>query len=127
MRKATLKLRVTGIDHVVLYVRDLARSKKFYVGLLGMEMYHENRWRVFLQCGSQAVALFKVRKAAEIHAGSEMSHMALRLISGKHKEVKAALEEAGIHVSGRRGDPQCIYFNDPDGHRLQLLTSAGEE
>ncbi len=56
-----------------------------------------------------------------------MNHMALRLISGKHKEVKAALEEASIHVSGRRGDPQCIYFNDPDGHRLQLLTSAGEE
>jgi hypothetical protein len=24
-------------------------------------------------------------------------------------------------VSGRPGDDHCIYFNDPDGHRLQLV------
>jgi hypothetical protein len=32
------------------------------------------------------------------------------------------LEEQGIEVIGRTGDPHCIYFSDPDGHRLQLLT-----
>lgn len=26
--------KVTGIDHVVLHVKDLARSKKFYMELL---------------------------------------------------------------------------------------------
>ena len=39
-----------------------------------------------------------------------------------YEKVKAVLEEAGFKVSGRRGDPHCIYFSDPDGHRLQLLT-----
>jgi hypothetical protein len=24
-------------------------------------------------------------------------------------------------VSGRPGEDRCIYFNDPDGHRLQLM------
>lgn len=118
--KASLK--VTGIDHVVIHVKDLARSKKFYVELLGMEVQWENSWQVFLRCGSQSIGLFEVDKEEKIHAGDEVNHMALRLRTGEYKEVKAILEGAGIAVSGRRGDPHCIYFSDPDGHRLQILT-----
>lgn len=117
-------LKVTGIDHVVLHVRKLSRSKKFYVELLGMEVQYENNWQVFMRCGNQMVALFKVDKGERISAGDEMNHMALRLRSGQYKKVKAILIEAGIEVSGRRGDSRCIYFSDPDGHRLQLLTQA---
>jgi len=115
---------VTGIDHVVFHVKDLARSRKFYTEFLGMEVEHESSWQVFLRCGSQGVALFQARNGAEIHAGDEVNHMALRLKSGEYEKVKAVLEEAGIKVSGRKGDPHCIYFSDPDGHRLQLLTPA---
>ena len=115
-------LKVTGIDHVVLHVKDLARSKKFYVGLLGMSVQYESSWQLFLKCGNQGVALFKIEDGAKIHGGSEMNHMAMRLKSGEYEKVKAVLEEAGFKVSGRRGDPHCIYFSDPDGHRLQLLT-----
>lgn len=116
--------KVTGIDHVVLHVKDLARSKKFYIGLLGMEVEHESSWQLFLKCGNQGVALFETEDRAKIHGGSEMNHMALRLKSGEYQKVKAVLEEAGCEVSGRRGDSHCIYFSDPDGHRLQLLTPA---
>ena len=55
--------------------------------------------------------------------------MALRLESGEYDEVKARLEAEGCTISGRRGDPNCIYFSDPEGHRLQVLTpreQAGE-
>ena len=34
-------LKVTGIDHVVLHVQDLARAKRFYIDLLGFEVAHE--------------------------------------------------------------------------------------
>ena len=115
-------LEVTGIDHVVFHVKDLARSRKFYTEFLGMEVEHESSWQVFLRCGSQGVALFEAQDGAEIHAGDELNHMALRLKSGEYEKVKGLLEKAGIKVSGRKGDPRCIYFSDPDGHRLQLLT-----
>jgi catechol 2,3-dioxygenase-like lactoylglutathione lyase family enzyme len=117
-------LETAGIDHVVLHVKDLARSKKFYTELLGMDVQHESSRQVFLSCGSQGVALFEARDGAGIHGGDEMNHMALRLKAGDYEKVKAVLEEAGVQVSGRRGDPRCIYFSDPDGHRLQLLTPA---
>lgn len=122
MMKASLK--AAGIDYVVLHVTDLARSKKFYVELLGMEVKRENSWQVFVRCGNQMIGLFEVEPGEEIHSGDEVNHMALRLRSGEYRKVKAILEEAGIEVSGRRGDPRCIYFSDPDGHRLQLLTPA---
>jgi catechol 2,3-dioxygenase-like lactoylglutathione lyase family enzyme len=117
-------LEITGIDHVVLHVKNLARSRKFYTEFLGMEVEHETSRQVFLRCGSQGVALFEARDGVEIHAGDEMNHMALRLKSGEYEKVKTLLEEAGITVNGRRADPRCIYFSDPDGHRLQLLTPA---
>ncbi|MEK6602359.1 MAG: VOC family protein, partial [Candidatus Binatota bacterium] len=77
-----------------------------------------------LKCGNQGVALFEVEDGSKIHGGNEVNHMALRLKSGEYEKVKAVLEEVGCKVSGRRGAPQCIYFSDPDGHRLQLLTPA---
>jgi catechol 2,3-dioxygenase-like lactoylglutathione lyase family enzyme len=117
------RLQVTGIDHVVLHVKDLERARRFYIDLLGFEVAHESSWQSFLRCGSQQVALFAVNDANSIHAGSEMNHMALRLASGEYEEVKAALEAAGVSVHGRPGDDRCLYFDDPEGHHLQLLTS----
>ena len=39
-------------------------------------------------------------------------------------EAKAILEKEGVAVTGRGGDPDCVYFDDPDGRRLQLLAAA---
>ena len=114
-------LKTVGIDHVVLHVSDVERSKAFYVGLLGMSVAHEGGGHTFLHCGEQVVALFQAPAGKSLEAGVDMNHLALRLDSGERAAVVATLEENGCTVSGRSGDPNCIYFNDPDGHRLQLL------
>jgi catechol 2,3-dioxygenase-like lactoylglutathione lyase family enzyme len=114
-------LKVTGIDHVVFHVKDLSRSKKFYIDFLGMDIEHESSWQCFLKCGNQGLALFEAEDDADIHGGSEVNHMALQLVSGDYQRVKSTLESAGLEVTGRQGDPTCLYFSDPDGHRLQLL------
>ena len=112
---------ISGIDHVVLHVKDLPRARKFYVDFLGLEVEHERDWQCFLKCGSQGIALFEVDEGEEVHGGSEVNHMALRLRSGDYQRVKTILEGAGIEVHGRKGDPHCVYFHDPDGHQLQFL------
>lgn len=115
------KLKTTGIDHTVLHITDLERSKRFYIDLLGMKVNHEDSWNAFLWCGDQQVALFEVPAGTSVKTGVELNHMALRLESGSYEEVKAHLERHGVQVTGRPGDDRCIYFDDPDGHRLQLL------
>ena len=37
------QFKVTGIDHVVFHVKDLARAKNFYIDFLGMTIDHEDR------------------------------------------------------------------------------------
>jgi catechol 2,3-dioxygenase-like lactoylglutathione lyase family enzyme len=120
----TTRLKVKAIDHVVLWVSDLQRSKQFYIDLLGMRVAHESDWQSFLWCGdTQMVALFQKRDGDDVAGGREVNHMALRLEAGEYDDVKATLEAAGCEVSGRQGDPHCLYFSDPDGHRLQVLTA----
>jgi catechol 2,3-dioxygenase-like lactoylglutathione lyase family enzyme len=44
-------IQASGIDHVVLHVSDVQRSKRFYTELLGMTAYRENDTQVFLHAG----------------------------------------------------------------------------
>ncbi len=113
--------RTTGIDHVVLYVSDVQRSKKFYLDVLGMSVAHESPRHLFLSCGGQGLALFEPRDGAALETGRELNHLAFRIDAGTYEEIKARLEAHGLEVSGRRGEDRCIYFRDPDGHRLQLV------
>jgi catechol 2,3-dioxygenase-like lactoylglutathione lyase family enzyme len=117
-------IQANGIDHIVLHVHDVARAKKFYTELLGMTVYRENDEQAFLHCGQQGVALFKKRGDTPLTAGNDLNHLALNVATGTYDMLKAELEKYGVTVSGRPGDPHCIYFQDPDGHRLQLTVRA---
>ena len=110
-------IETSGIDHIVLHVADVSRARDFYTDVLGMTVYRENERQVFLHTGRQGVALFK----GERGIGGDMNHLALNVASGTYDTLKAELEGHGVAVSGRPGDDHCIYFNDPDGHRLQLM------
>ena len=70
------RIEVTGLDHVVLHVRDLQRSRRFYHELLGLPIYRETDSQCFVHCGGQLVALFE-RKEGEIHPGQGLDHIAL--------------------------------------------------
>ena len=114
-------IEASGIDHIVLHVSDVQRSKQFYTELLGMTPYRENDRQVFLHAGAQGVALFKRTDGSPVPAGGDMNHLALKVAGGTYDSLKAELETHGVAVSGRPGDDHCIYFQDPDGHRLQLM------
>jgi catechol 2,3-dioxygenase-like lactoylglutathione lyase family enzyme len=113
-------IETTGIDHVVLHVEDVQRSKKFYTEVLGMTPYLEDDGQVFLHAGRQGVALFRKEGGTPLTAGNDLNHLALNVASGGYESLKAELEKHGVAVTGRPGEDRCIYFRDPDGHRLQL-------
>jgi catechol 2,3-dioxygenase-like lactoylglutathione lyase family enzyme len=113
-------IETTGIDHVVLHVSDVQRSKKFYTEVLGMTAYREDDGQVFLHAGRQGVALFRKEGGPRLSAGNDLNHLALNVAAGSYETLKAELEKHGVTVTGRPGEDRCIYFRDPDGHRLQL-------
>lgn len=114
-------IQANGVDHVVLHVSDVERAKKFYTEVLGMTVYREDDSQVFMHAGQQGVALFQKQGDARLTAGNDLNHLALNVASGDYETLKAELEKHGVAVSGRPGQDRCIYFRDPDGHRLQLM------
>ena len=116
-------IQANGIDHIVLHCSDVGRAKKFYTETLGMTVYRENDGQVFLYAGGQGVALFKKQNEAPLTIGNDLNHLALNVAGGSYEALKAELESHGVAVGGRLGDERCIYFRDPDGHRLQLMFS----
>ena len=117
-------IQVTGIDHIVLHVTDVERARKFYAEILGMSVYRQNDRQVFLHAGQQGVALFKKQGDVPLTTGNDLNHLALSVADGAYEALKAALETHGVAVSGRPGEDRCIYFQDPDGHRLQLMVRS---
>ena len=117
-------IQASGVAHVVLHVNDVERSKKFYTEILGMTVYREDEGQVFLHVGQQGVALFKKPGNAPLTAGQDLNHLAFNVAAGTFESLKAELEQRGVAVSGRPGQDRCIYFRDPDGHRLQLMVRA---
>jgi catechol-2,3-dioxygenase len=101
----------------------LGAPTSFTRKILGMTVYRENDSQVFLHAGGQGVALFKKQVEAPLTAGNDLNHLALNVAGGTYETLKAELESHGVAVGGRPGDDHCIYFRDPNGHRLQLMFS----
>jgi len=120
------------IAHVVIKVRDLERSRKFYTEILGMRvMKHVPEIRaVFLSFNGRdhhEVALFEIGSQAE---GPKMNqvgllHFAFRMRN--EEDLRAAYQEfkeKGVSVSFtvNHGVSKSIYFRDPDGNELEVYT-----
>jgi glyoxylase I family protein len=126
---AASKLRVTGINHVVLHVTDLERSKRFYMDVLGFEDRNlsggpPSMKASFLLCGMQGLDLFEVSNDA--HGGQEMNHMALNVTAEDVDQLVTLLSQAGIEAS-ERTPRNSVFISDPDGHRLEMLPCTANE
>jgi len=124
--------RVVGIDHLVLSVGDLARSKDFYgkvLGFLGFKLKYDyadmagwsNRKTLFWI--AQADAQGKKRKHRKSDIG--FHHYAFELGSRKDVDALGAfLLEHGMTVLDPPGEYYdssyyAVYFADPDGMKLE--------
>lgn len=124
--------RVVGIDHLVLSVGDLARSKDFYgkvLGFLGFKLKYDyadmagwsNRKTLFWI--AQADAQGKKRKHRKGDIG--FHHYAFELGSRKDVDALGAfLLEHGMTVLDPPGEYYdssyyAVYFADPDGMKLE--------
>jgi catechol 2,3-dioxygenase-like lactoylglutathione lyase family enzyme len=123
----TTKLKVTGINHVVLHVTDLDRSRSFYTEVLGFE----DRGSVpgmkasFLRCGMQGLDLFEMADC-DVHGGEEMNHMALNVETADVESLVAGLSGAGIDAS-EVTPRNSVFISDPDGHRIEMLPISASE
>lgn len=126
----------SAILETCLHVEDLERSREFYADLFGYPlMMSDDRFCAFDVAGCQVLLLF-VRGSdpdgtilpfgwIPPHGTSGRAHLGIRIPLESLSAWKERLIERGIPVESSLTWPKggtSIYFRDPDGHLLELLT-----
>ena len=122
-----------GVHHVALISSDVERTVRFYQDLLEFPLtdMFENRdyqgsTHFFFDIGNgNALAFFDLPGLdlgdyAEVLGG--LHHLALSVEPERWARLKAKLDDAGVpyqHIDG-----SSIYFRDPDGARLELISDT---
>lgn len=131
---------VQRIDHIVLRVRDLARSIAFYGDVLGchVERQRGHLGPVHLRAGASMIDLVAVDGtlgarggAAAGTQGRNVDHLCLRIEPFDEAALVAHLAGFGIVPDGpaevnfgAEGDGPSLYVRDPDGNTIELKGAA---
>jgi catechol 2,3-dioxygenase len=130
-RPQSMPFRIGKIGHVVLNVRDVARSVRFYTEVLGFEVsdvYPDEMvpgGMAFLRCNPDHHGIALVGSLAGPSESVELNHIAFEVAT--LDEVLRARDHLARHgvtldFEGRRraGCQLAVEFRDPDGHRLEI-------
>ena len=123
-------MQLEGIDHVAVGVRDVERSAKWYIEVLGFERLYEDAWGgvpTFVGKGNTGIALFPASPDAKStpssHRDLRLLHLAFRANRENFLAAQRELEKREIKFEFQDHEiSRSIYFHDPDGHVLEITT-----
>lgn len=119
-----------AIDHISLNVADLDRSLRFYCRTLGLELAGENE-EIFLRLPGTTQTLGFVlaqserpQRPEEARHAVGLSHLAFRVSRPHFLKIVQSLQEGEQEFTGpvRRTRSESLYFDDPDGNRLEIIS-----
>ena len=123
-------MKIKELGHVVLYVRDIERSRAFYRDVLGfrevfavpsrMAAYSSGRTHhelLLIGVGADAEPIPDGRRVGMYHFGLKVGDSDDEL-----REAAARLREAGTEIAGAtdHGVTHSLYLADPDGNEIEL-------
>ena len=102
-------MQLEGIDHVAMGVRDIERSAKWYIDVLGFERLHDGMWNgvpTFIGKGNTGIALFPANQEPKTSAHREirMLHLAFRADRENFRRCAAGTQKTRnqIRIPGSR-------------------------
>jgi catechol 2,3-dioxygenase-like lactoylglutathione lyase family enzyme len=120
---------ISSLDHLVLTVRDLDATVRFYVEALGMELREFGEGRKALHFGSQKINLhlggheFEPKAAQPTPGSGDLCFLTERPLA----EISERLESRGYRIiegpvarTGATGPIRSIYTRDPDGNLVEI-------
>jgi catechol 2,3-dioxygenase-like lactoylglutathione lyase family enzyme len=127
---------IDGVLETALYVTDLDRSVAFFADDLGRPVLLRNERMAAFDAGRRSVLLlFAQGQSAESmavpggvipgHDGAGRLHMAFAIADADYGAWRDHLEQRGIALTSEirwPGGGRSLYFDDPDGHVIELAT-----
>lgn len=120
-------IKVQGIDHIGLAVKDVRASVEWYREMFGLERLFEDVWGDFpaaVGIGDTSVAFFPTdHPRVPLPAGLPIHHLAFRVDRVHFKFAQDMLREKEITFEFQdHRTVHSLYFYDPDGHLIELMT-----
>ena len=126
---------IKNIDHIVLTVSNIERTKYFYCELLEMTYEDFGEGRRALKFGTSKINLHLAGHEFEpkAHLAKPGTADLCFIIEGELEEMQARLVAAGIAIlegpvarTGARGSITSIYVRDPDLNLIELSVYDGQ-
>jgi catechol 2,3-dioxygenase len=132
-------MKVHELGHLVLYVRDLERSRRFYRDVLGFtplpleesgfpaaafssgRTHHE---LMLIEVGEQAAPIPRGRRVGMYHFGLKIG-----TTDDELREAVAVLRANDVELVGAtdHGVTHSLYILDPDGNEIELFIDVQPE
>ena len=113
-------MQVEHVDFVSVLTQDLARAKRFYMDVLGLEIETEGESDMELRLGQVTLDVFDPSSIGQMFAPSPAG-IALRVPDVD--TARSELEAKGVVFDGETietGVCRQAWFKDPDGNALML-------
>jgi catechol 2,3-dioxygenase-like lactoylglutathione lyase family enzyme len=121
-------LKTEGVLHFTIPVKDLDRSEKFYVEVLGMEKIRRNNHMVFMRAGEDCFVLTYSENPIDPNRGNAHDiHHAFRVTTEEYDRAMKTLPASGIPIikqeDRQKGTFQgrSAYFHDPDRNVIEII------
>src|SRR5687767_8541997 len=120
---------ITSLDHLVLTVRDLDATLRFYVDGLGMRLVSFGEGRQALHFGTQKINLhvagreFEPKAATPTPGSADLCFLvdeALEVLAQRLPALGYPIIEGPVERTGATGPLVSIYLRDPDGNLVEL-------
>jgi catechol 2,3-dioxygenase-like lactoylglutathione lyase family enzyme len=137
-----MSLKVHALDHLVINVKDVARSAEWYRKILGMEIRMVDPGqgktpRTSLIFGDQKINV-RPRDADKVEwftadhetAGSDdlcfLTSSTPEAVVAHLNACGAAIEEGPVTKQGARGALRSVYCRDSDGNLIEISSYEGD-
>ena len=127
-------MKLDGVHHIGVNVRDLDRAEEFYIDVLGfqvVERYQEEIRQSMLDSGATKIHLFEsadlnLDEAINCLSEEGYAHIAFGTSRDNFFEVMEDLKKHRIDFRGPLilGKGESVHFKDPDGNHLEIRCPA---
>ena len=121
-------LKIEGVLHFTIPVKDLDRSEKFYTEILGFTKLHRTERIVFLKAGDDYFNLTYSDTPIEPNAGNRHEiHSAFVVTPHTYEEALRLLPQNGVAIFKREDRRSGVfvgrsaYIHDPDNNVIEII------